>query len=812
MNPTKQVNQNTNQNPDQGKLLQTDASPEISFKAVNKSFARLDGYEKVTGRVAFGADISKYRQIYAVNVLSPLAHAKIMQIDLSQAMKVPGFTAAATAADVPGSNSMFGRFPVLAAEEVKFIGDGVAVIAAETREAAVLAASLVKVTYRELPAVLTVKEALAPEAPRVHPDLEDNHIEHSHHKMYSGNVETGFSQADIILERDYTTGFAYTGYIEPEAVAVYPDPGRNGIVIEGTIQNPYSVRENVAAALGVPMNHVRVIQTAIGGSFGGKDESVIVMAARCAVLAAKTRRPVKMVLSREESSRIGGKRHPYFSHYRIGATRDGTITAIEDTVYAQGGAYNKQAMFLNWRGSVHAAGPYRIPHVKTDIYGVYTHTLYGTAYRGFSAPQLVFAVESLIDELAEACRLDPLEFRLRNCLKPGDTIPSGQTLDPEKMPANLREILLAVTDKTGFKKKWQENRIRAIQPGHQNLKQLTPQQLSGIGLSATYRGAGLGGEGLDTGAAVLTLDRDGYLNIQSSSTEMGQGIRTAHAQIAAEVLGISMDRVSFSPTDTSITLDAGPTVASRGILSGGNAVKIAAEKIRARLASAAVEILGCTRNPHPSRNGGKEALEFSNDTVYLSACPENSISLTELAMECHRNRGIPLTAQGWFTPEPEKLDHATGQGNAYPTYLFGAAVAEITLDPGTGKISVKKITAAYELGRAVNPDIVIGQLTGSIMQGLGYGIMEEIDVRSGALQTLNFDEYMLPGVMDLPEVDILLYETDSNVGPYGAKGIGEIGIELIAPAIANAFFNATGRRIRELPLNFERALLGKALR
>ncbi len=769
---------------------------DTAFKSVNTSAARLDGWEKVTGRVLFGADYSLHRQLYAANVLSARAHAEIVGIDTSRARRVPGFAALITGADVPGSNSMFGRFPVLAGKEVKFIGDGVVTVAAETQEAAEEAASLVEVSYRDLPAVLSIEEAIAPGAPLVHEDVPGNLIEHAHHRMYFGKQpEEGFSQADTVLEREYTTGFAYTSYIEPEAVIAYPDPGRQGVVVEGTIQNPYSVRENVASALGLPMNRVRVIQTAIGGSFGGKDESVIVMSARCALLALMTRRPVKMVLKREESSLIGGKRHPYSGRYKAGVRKDGTITAIEDTVYARGGAYNKQAMFLNWRASVHAAGPYRVPRVRTDIYGVYTHTIYGTAYRGFSAPQLVFMVESFMDELAEACGMDPLSFRLKNCIQPGDTIATGQVLDPAKMPANLGDLLKAVTQKTGFSEKWQ--RYRSLRPNSR-----PGEVLRGIGLAATFRGAGLGGEGLDTGAAVVTLDRDGFLNVQSSSTEMGQGIRTAHAQIAAEVLGLTMDRISFSPTDTSITLDAGPTVASRGLLSGGNAVKLAAEKIRGRLIGAAADIWGCS----------EEDVDLRENTAYRVSAPEVSMSMPELAMECHRSRGIPLTAQGWFTPEPEVLNPDTGQGNAYPTYLFGAAVAEVVVDTGTGKITVERITAAYELGRAVNPALAIGQLNGGIMQGLGYALMEEIDDRGGELKTLNYDEYLIPGIMDAPEVDIMLFETDDHVGPFGAKGVGEIGIELVAPAIANAVANATGRRVRDLPLNFERVLLGRSLK
>lgn len=762
------------------------------FRSVNKEADRIDAREKVTGRVKYAADITFGRQLTAKTVYSSYPHAKIIKIDTAEAEAVPGVAAVITAADIPGSNEMFGRFPVLAEKVVKHIGDGVAVVAAETPEAAEEGAAKVRVEYRELPAAETVEEALASGAVLVHDDAEGNIIENTHYPMYFGETGRGFSEAEVVLERSYSTHFVDQAYIEPEAVIALPDYYRYGIEIHGCIQNPYSIRQNVAAVVNMKIPQIKVIHSTIGGSFGGKDESVMLMAARLSILALKTNRPVKMVLTREESFLESCKRHPYISHYKIGAKKDGTLTAVEDLIYTQGGAYNNKAMFANWRGSVHAAGPYRVPHVKTDLYGVYTNTIYGGAYRGFSAPQIVFCNESLIDELAYELGMSPKELRLKNCVRPGDQIATGQILDPEKMPAPLYEMIEDVCSRSGFDEKWKRFPEENKTSGH--LKR-------GIGMAITFRGTGLGGEGIDTAEARVIIEKDGSVNIQSDLTEMGQGMRTAHAQIVAEILGITLDRVTFLNTDTSVAMDGGPTVASRGTLAGGRAMMIASEELRQRLCQVAAFELHCR----------EDEIISENNLFFQAGKRDNSIGFEKLIDSATMNFGHSLSAQGWHNPGPEELDHKTGLGNAYPSYIFGAAVSEITVDTDTGKIDVKKLTASYEVGRAINPQIVKGQLMGGLLQGIGFGIYEEIAFDKGYMKTLNYDDYLIPTIKDIPEFDITLYETDDHVGPFGAKGVGEIGVELGAPSVANALYHATGKRIRELPMNLEKVVLGKAL-
>jgi len=763
------------------------------YKIINKSVKRIDVYEKVTGKAKYGADLNFAHQLYTKTVYSKYPHAKILKIDTKEAERLEGVLAVITANDVPGNNIMFGKFPVLAKDEVKYIGDGVVVVAAESREIAEKAVKLIKVEYQKLAGVFNIEEAIDENTGKVHSEIEDNLIEHSHHLLRSGDVEKGFKEADVILKRSYQTQFVDQAYIEPEAILAIPDPYKVGVGIHGSIQNPYSIRANVATVLGLKINQVKVVQSTIGGSFGGKDESVMLMAARSAVIAMKTGRPVKMVLTREESFLESSKRHPFKADYKVGAKRDGTIVAIEDKIYVQGGAYNNKAMFVNWRASIHAAGPYAIPNIKTDIYGVYTNTIYGGAYRGFSAPQIVFANESLIDELAEELNMSPQEIRLRNCLKPGDEMGTGQILIPGKIPAPLEKIIKDICKKTDFESK----RKKYIK----ERKSLDPIK-KGIGLSCTFRGAGLGGEGIDTASATVTIDIDGSILIQSGLVEMGQGMRTAHAQIVAEVLGVSLDRITFCNTDTSITLDSGPTVASRGTLAGGNAMLIAARKLLERLHKQAALMLDCNI----------KGIVSENNYIFNRFDKSRKLTFKEVVEECLNGQGLSLSAQGWYTPGPEKLSSETGRGNAYPTYSYGVSVIELNVDTQTGKINVEKIVAGYEIGRAINPQIVKGQFYGGILQGLGYALIEEVRNKDGYLETKNFDDFLIPSSFDMPEMEVTIYESDDPIGPFRAKSVGELGIELIAPAVANALYNATGKRIRELPLNLERVLLGKTLR
>ncbi|MDY0288501.1 MAG: xanthine dehydrogenase family protein molybdopterin-binding subunit [Sphaerochaeta sp.] len=754
------------------------------YTVVNKSLPRTDAHAKVTGSMLFGDDYNAYNQLYAKAVYTDHPYADIESVDVSAAMCLAGVVDVITASDIPHP-IMFGRFPALAQDTALYIGDAFAVVAAETEEIASLAASMVTIRYKKIHSPLvSVQQALS--SSPLHATTKGNYIDHASHHLELGSPRGAFADASVVIEQTYSTSFVDNGYIEPESVLVEYDPNTHVVVIRGTIQNPYNIRELVAGVLGYPLNRVRVIQTAIGGSFGGKDESMALISARAAVLAIRTGRPVKTTYTREESFVASAKRHPFTSSYKVGLSDSGKLLGLTSTHYALGGPYNKQAMFANWRASIHAAGPYSIEHVTTDVYGVHSNTIFGGAYRGFSAPQIQFGIESLIDECALSVDMDPITFRLLNCLKPGDIIPSGQILDPDYMPANLGSLIVMVSERTDFLVKWHANQKKQ--------QDASSPLLQGIGISTTYRGVGLGGEGIDTGSATVTIDMDGFVQVTSGFTEMGQGLSTTLCQIVAQELGLEISAITWFANDTSANMDSGPTVASRGIVAGGNAVKDACNTLKT--------VMACTLAEH--FGGQPEQYVFAHGLV-------GTLAFADAARFCLKSRGISLSAKGWYSPGPETFDPRTGQGKAYPSYLWGATVAQITVDMGTGVIKVDHLTSAIELGRAINPQIVRSQFIGGAIQGLGYAIMEEMDCHDGFMHTLNFDDFMMPSSMDIPEMDIILVETDENVGPYGAKGIGELGIEMIAPAIVNAYANATGKRVREIPLNLERVVLGHGL-
>ncbi len=758
---------------------------------VGKSCARVDGLEKVTGRARFGADLHFPDELVARVLRAPVPRASIANLDVSAALSLPGVAAAATAADVPGRNEMFGRFPVFAAGETRYSGDAIAAVAAEDERSAERALAAIRFEYRALPGVWTLDDASAPGL-AVHADAGGNEVEAAYYPLRFGDAEAGFAEAELKLERSYSVGFQEHAYIENESVVVVPAPFHHGIEIYGCIQNPYTIRSNVAAVLGLSEGKVRVVTTAIGGSFGGKDESVMTMAARCAVLALKAGRPVRMDFSREDSFLESCKRHPFRMDYAAALGSDGTLRAVDARLVCQGGAYNNKARFSNWRAAVHAAGAYRVPHARADVSAKYTNTVYGGAFRGFSGPQVLFAVETLADEAASELGMNPKDFRLRNALREGDSIACGQVLKSGSIAAPLPRMIEDIARKTDFDRKWSSWPEENERSG--DVKK-------GIGIAVNFRGAGLGGEGVDCSSAALSICRDGSVILFSGHTEMGQGMRTAHSQIAAEELGISIDKIDFRHSDTSATFDAGPTVASRGTQSGGRAVLDGARKLRERLLDAAEKKTGRPRSE----------LSLSGNAA-RGADGAPLCSYEELVSYCYYPLGIDLSARGWYSPGLYEIDHRTQQGTCYQTYTFGVAVAEISVDTATGKVRADRISLAYELGKAINPQLAYGQLVGGLMQGLGYALFEELEEEEGVLRTRNFDDYLIPTTMDLPEIDLSIYESENPEGPYGAKGIGELGVELIAPCIGNALFHATGRRLRDLPFNLERVLLGAPLR
>lgn len=745
---------------------------------VGKPVQRIDAVSKVTGTAKYAADYYFPNMLYAKVLHAKYPHAKIVNIDISEAEKIDGVAAILLSKDVPGQNIIGGAVPdqpIINGEKVRYVGDCVALVAAETEEIAKLALQKIKVEYEPLPAVFDPVEALKDDAPKVHD--QGNLL--THFKIRKGNIDEAFKESDIILEREYRSQIIDQAYLEPDAsVAV---PYGNSITIYSSTQHPFTVRRIVSQATGLPMNRVRVIQATLGGGFGGKSVTSGIIAARAAILALKTGRPVKLVYSREEVMRERYKRHPFIMKYKIGATNDGKITAMDIQYYADAGAYSESSPFVLFRATVQCTGPYEVPNVKLDAYMVYTNNTYSGAMRGFGTPQINFAIESLMDELAKALNIDPLDLRLKNAFKNGSETATGQKLDNHEV--SIRQVLHRVKEMSD----WYRKRVE-YQKDHGRYRR-------GIGLACSYRGVSLGGEGADFGGAIVSVGEDGSVTVTTGVAENGQGLKTVVSQIVAEELGIPYEYVDFIDTDTGISPDSGMTVASRGTLIGGNAAKNAASIVKNRMLHVAAEILAVDESE----------IIFRDGEVYSKFEPEKRMTFKELANICY-NKMINLTASGFYSAPEIHWDPETGEGIAYFTYSYSANVAEVTVDTETGIVSVDKVFAVHDAGRIVNPKTAKGQVYGGVVMAIGYALKEDFKVENGYPVTLNFDKYKLIRATEIPEIEVAFIENPDPHGPYGAKSLGEPTTEICAPAIINAIDHAIQVRIRRLPATPDKIL------
>ncbi|MBM4169562.1 MAG: xanthine dehydrogenase family protein [Ignavibacteria bacterium] len=753
-------------------------------KIIGKPERRVDAWGKVTGRAKFAEDYSVAHQLWGKVLRSKHPHAKILRIDTTKAETLPGVEAIVTARDIPGSK-VFGivvkNQQILCEDRVRYLGDGIALVAARSREICEEAVALIEIDYEPLPVISDPEEALKPGALPIHGDKN----EFVHHKVCKGDVEKGFAEADFIIECTFKTQFVEHSYIEPEAVLAEPAE-QGGVVITGSVQNLFSSRRSVAEALNLPLSRVQIIQATLGGSFGGKDEVMTSMCCRAAILATKTGKPVKMVNSREESMLESYKRHPYVLYYKWGAKHDGSITAMEVRCIADGGAYASMSPFVTWRSVVQATGPYCCENVKTDIYAAYTNNNYTGAMRGFGSPQVNFAIESMMDELAAKVGMNPLEIRMKNGFENGAVTATGQKLTHT---VSLKEVLTKAAQEIGFEAKWQK--YRSLKSG---------EKKRGVGLACSYRGVSLGAEGTDAAETIVSVQTDGSVIVSSGVTDMGQGAQTQMSQIAAEVLGITMDRIQFLNTNTSRVADSGPTVASRGTIMGGTAAKNAAEKVKTTLLEVGAAMIGCDVG----------SLDLAENYLINVKTNERLASFSELCAECFR-KGKPMMGFGWHHSPPTSWDEEHGQGDAYFTFVYGANATEVEVDTETGKVNVIDFVSVHDVGKAINRGMVIGQMCGGVAMGLGYGLLEEFEIEEGVPKQLNFDEYLIATAMDVPRIRTIIVENEDPAGPFGAKSVGEPTNELAAPAIVNAIFNATGRRLYEIPANLERVLLGHKL-
>ena len=532
----------------------------------------------------------------------------------------------------------------------------------------------------------------------------------------------------------------------------------------------------------MPQNKIHLIQATLGGGFGGKHEGVVLAAVHSALIAMKTGRPVKMEYSREESMKVSAKRHPFIMRYKIGFKLDGTLTALEVKNVADGGAYSVSSPWVLFRSHVHATGPYEIPNVRIDSYVVRTNNILASAMRGFGTPQVFFAMESLMDEIADKLGMSPLEVRLKNALKNGSVLPTDQVLDNHVV--SMREVLQKVAEVSDFENKWREYK--------------KPQKgpiIKGIGIAGTFRGVSFGGEGVDYAGAYVTVFPDGTISIYGGISENGKGARNELSQIAAEEFGVPYEYVIYSGDDTMVTPFSLTTSASRGTFIGGWAIKKAITQIKSRMAEVAAELL----------KAPKETITFEDGQVYSTKNPDSKISFKKLVSVCY-DRQMNLSAVGWYYVTGIDWDPSKGKGAAYKTYTYSANVAEIELNKETGVVKVKKIWAVHDCGRVINPIAAKSQVTGGISWAVGYALYEDFILENGVPKTLNFDKYHLTRALEMPDVEVYFIQNPDPNGPYGAKSIAEPSLEPGSSAISNAIFNATGLRFYKLPIKKEHIL------
>jgi len=747
------------------------------FRLVGRPLPRHDARDKVAAATAYAADWAMPGMLHAAVLRSPYPSARIVKLETAGAQRMPGVAVVLTAkdvprntlsTDVPGQTTAVGPLRatlyVLALERVRHQGEPVALVAAETLEQARAAAEAIDVEYEPVPGVFGPEAALAPGAPRVH---EGGNVL-AEWRIARGDLAAAFARAAVVVEGEYATQLVDAASLEPEAGVAWIDS--DGVI---TIRVSTQVIEHfrdVAEALQVPQNRVRVIGTYLGGGFGGKED--VTVEVYLGLLALKTGRPVRMVWTRQESLLARAKRHPYRMRYRTGALATGEIVAQQIELLADAGAYAYLSALVLLYSTVTAAGPYRAPAVRVEARVAYTNNPPTSAMRGFGAMQTVFAYESQIDQIARALGLDPVEVRGVNALRRGDSLPVGQVLETHvALPELAARAWAALGPPTPPR---------------------APHVRVGRGLACNFQPYGRIVWLHDWSSAWVGFEMDGSLVVRCGVPDVGGGQASSLGQIAAEVLGVDFDRVSLHISDSALTPLAGTTTASRQLYMSGNAVLKAARELRAQILSVAASLLGADPT----------ALDLADGDVVTR--DGRTLPLPTVLSQCARV-GVPRSHLAvYHAPAGEPVDLATGSGKVFPDYTFGAHAAEVEVDTETGAVRVLKYAAAHDVGRAINPQSVEGQIQGGAVQGLGYGLMEEVVVEEGVNLTTSFASYLVPSAADVPDVDPIVVESGEGLGPFGARGIGEPPIGPPAAAVANAIADATGARVTRLPLTAER--------
>ncbi len=753
------------------------------YSVIGQPLARLDGAEKATGAAIYSPDVALPGQLYGQVLRSTYPHARIVRVDTSRAEQLPGVKAVLTIKDVPQHRTglMLQDHYIFAKDKVRHIGDEIAAVAAVDEETAQKAVEAIEVEYEELPAVFDAEEAMAEGAPIIHEDLAQYDMGPGHqypntmrggtnicglYKLRKGNVDQGFQAADYVFQDTFKVHSFYHGYIEPHACTASYDPPTGKVTVWTSTQRPFMVRSYLSKAFDLPMTQVRVVGTRVGGGFGGKTRP---RHERFPVaLSIRTGRPVKMVLTRDED--IASYRSPEaVVKLKIGVKKDGSILALAMDIIWDTGAYGEAVHYA--RGPVEALpGPYDIPHVKLDSYAVYTNKMPSYSYRGRIMPQPTFAVESAMDIIAGKLGMDPVDLRLRNLFQEGSTNAAGQVLHA----VGARECLQKVAQAIGWGRDPGRNRGIGIACYHK----YPPTQAS---------------------SAAVRLNEDGTVTLLCGAPEIGQGAQTALSMLCAEEMGVRLQDVSMPMYDTDHTpFDAG-AIGDRITTCAGNAIRLAAADAKGQALAIAAQLLKVA----------KEHLTLRDGRISVRDAPELWTTLPRVCAAAHNRLGGPIVGRGAYLGDDAMLemDAETGQmGGVSRSWKYGAQAAEVEVDPETGEVKVLGVVCAQDVGKAINPQIIEGQMDGAVLMGLGLSLWEETIFDGGRVANPTFMDYRLPTAVEGVNVEHIIVEHASPDGPFGAKGAGEQSTVPTAAVIANALHNAVGVRITELPLTAEKVL------
>jgi len=753
---------------------------------IGKPLERIDARAKVTGRAEYGADIRLPGMVYCKGVYAAHPHAKLLRVHTEEASKMSGVVCVVTGADIPGEK-MFGELYVdqyaLVCDKTRFYGDVIAVVAAESQEEADVAAEFVSADYEELPILATPKMALESDIP-INEKYPNNICGNVH--VRKGNAAEGLKNADVIVSGTYKSGFVEHAYIEPESVTVIPDRMRRELTVLGSAQAPYNLRLSVARMLNIPIAQVIVKPSVIGGSFGGKIESVESLAVRAGLVALLTGRPAQYTLTREESIRESYKRHPIDFDVQLGANRDGTLVAMQVEAIGDAGAYINMSPPVMYKTATLGPGPYRIDNVDYNATSVMTNNVHTGSMRGFGTPQAIFALENSMDELAAKLNLSPTELRRKNLLQNGDVSPCGHLLDFNEV--SIRSVMEKAAAELGFDEKFalysaQNKDGRRIRRG--------------VGIAVSMRGASIGadGNGFDVARAFIEVLEDGSVNVDLGLTELGQGLRTCQSQMVAEGMGVSFERICFGYTDTSRSPATGACIASRSTLLGGGALKDASDRVHAIMARALARKF----------NKSTDGIVFAEDRVKFA---DIDISFVEAAKICYDLCETPIAVGTYVVPKLNWNEHE-GYGEPFYTYTYSCHAVEVEVDLDTGSVEVIRMVGCHDMGKAINPVLAKGQIYGGLAMAQGMALLEDLghNPKTSALKNLNFEDYLLPTVLDVPDDNVpLLDEHPDPRSAFGGRSLGEPATEPGAGALICAINHALGHPglIRELPADLDR--------